>query len=61
MGEGGLSVVTRSISRASTAKDIRRVERSFRFEGDTIRYTMSMEAVGQPLTRHLEAVLTRRG
>jgi len=61
MGDGALSVVTRSISRASTAKDIRRVERSFRFEGDTIRYTMSMEAVGQPLTRHLEAVLTRRG
>jgi hypothetical protein len=61
MADGTLTVVTASIARAGTAKEVVRVERSFRFEDDTIRYTLSMEAVGQPLTGHLEAVLTRRG
>lgn len=42
-----------------TAKDVTDVERHLRVENGELRYRLSMAAVGQPLTVHLEATLAR--
>ena len=42
-----------------TAKSVSRTTRRFVLDGDVLRYTMAMEAVGQPLTHHLAAELRR--
>jgi hypothetical protein len=47
------------IGRTGTAKEVTAVARSFRIEGDEIRYTVRMAAVGQPLQHHLAASLQR--
>jgi THAP4-like, heme-binding beta-barrel domain len=52
---------SRTIARTSGAKEVATLERSFVVDGDVLRYTVRMAAVGVPLTDHLEATLHRHG
>ncbi len=59
-GDAVLALASRSVSLTATAKDVRDTARHLVIEGDVLRYTMRMGAVGLPLQDHLEAVLERR-
>lgn len=54
-----VDVRSSSIARSASAKEVVASERTFEITGDTMRYTMRMAAVGQPLQHHLSATLTR--
>jgi hypothetical protein len=54
-----IDVVATTIGRSASAKDVTALGRSFRFDGDTLEYTVRMGAVGQPLQHHLSASLVR--
>lgn len=61
-GDAGatLTLTSRSITLTATAKDVRDTVRTVVVDGDVLRYTVRMAAVGLPLQDHLEAVLERR-
>lgn len=54
-----VELMTHSIEGSPTAKEVTRVERSFRVTGDVLGYDLRMAAVGQPVTHHLQAELRR--
>jgi hypothetical protein len=60
-GGGSMSIelASTTIGRTASAKDVSRLERSIRLEGDELSYRIAMAAVGQPLQPHLAAVLRR--
>jgi len=59
--DGTLVVTLRStqVLCTPTAKSVEQVERVYRCVGDALSYDISMAAVGQPLTHHLHADLSR--
>ena len=58
---GGLiiSLASTTIGLSESAKSVTAVERHIELDGDDLRYRVAMAAVGQPMTHHLEAHLTR--
>jgi THAP4-like, heme-binding beta-barrel domain len=55
-----IEIVTDTLTATPTAKRVDRVERTISVDGDELRYTLAMAAVGEPLTPHLEATLRRQ-
>jgi hypothetical protein len=56
---GTVRLASTSVARTRTAKDVQAIEREFVVEGDVLRYSLRMAAVGQPIARHLCAELRR--
>lgn len=54
-----LDLATTAVVCTPSAKDVTAVERTWRLIGDTLTYQVSMAAVGQPMTLHLQATLER--
>ena len=55
-----LELRSRSLVSTSTAKTVERLARSVEVTGTELVYSIDIEAVGQPLQRHLDARLARR-
>lgn len=51
--------LTSTVGCSASAKEVSALTRSFRLDGDELRYTVQMAAVGQPLQHHLAATLRR--
>ena len=58
-GELVIDVHSTTIGLSGSAKDVFAVSRSFHIDGDELRYTVSMAAVGHRLQHHLSATLHR--
>jgi hypothetical protein len=59
----GTTVHLRStvVARTAMAKDVTRIDRDFVIDGDGLRYSLRMSAVGRELSPHLTAELRRIG
>jgi hypothetical protein len=62
VGRDGLTieVASTSIGLTTSAKSVTALSRSFHLTGDQLTYSVSMAAVGVPLTHHLAATLRRQ-
>ena len=60
VNEQSLRLRSTAIARTATAKSVDALERDVDVEGDVLRYSVRMAAVGVPLTHHLAATLVRR-
>jgi hypothetical protein len=56
---GVLTLRSTGLLRTASAKQVDEVERRYELDGDALRYTIAMAAVGVPLTHHLRAELQR--
>jgi nitrobindin-like protein len=54
-----IDVASTTLGRTGSAKEVTRLERSFRVDGDVMTYELRMAAVGVTLTHHLSAELKR--
>ncbi|NND84241.1 MAG: FABP family protein [Acidimicrobiia bacterium] len=54
-----LDLTSTEVGVAPTAVEVNETARRIWVEGDTLRYALDMEAVGQPMAIHLEATLHR--
>jgi hypothetical protein len=52
-----ISLRSRCVALTATAKEVTAIERSFELDGEVLRYTLAMAAVGRDLTHHLAAEL----
>ncbi|MPZ86580.1 MAG: DUF1794 domain-containing protein [Nitriliruptorales bacterium] len=59
MAGGRLHLASQAVVTTPTAKRIDAIERDIDFDGDVLRYRIRMAAVGEPMTHHLAAELSR--
>ncbi len=57
--ESGIEVTSRALASTSSAKEVTSISRSFKRDGDALRYEVSMAAVGQDHQAHLTATLRK--
>jgi nitrobindin-like protein len=57
--DGVIELGSTRIGLTSTAKEVSRLERTYRLDGNVLSYDLRMAAVGQPLAGHLRAELRR--